>query len=290
MAVAITHGMLGSHLGVAYRDSAGVARLLHLAFHRTLVVDAYPQPDWLAARVPVDELVGAQIVSLLEGAAKLYPNPRMPESFDYGINLLAGQGSIEASGAYSPKDGCDGYTCASIIAEIFRRFGYPLVDLATWPERDVNRAWGLAIVCMLRAYGASPEHLAAVERNVSGLRLRPEEVAVAAERFRLGHASTFLELEGRSEEVMAQVQRECRAPAPPPATHPMAHCVEVFQRAVATAKVNSSAAQPTIPVIAPSPPANKARRPNRAWKAKRRRLGAHSRRQRLSSRRRRKRC
>lgn len=236
--VAITHGLLGAHLGVAYQDSGGAPKLFHLAFHQTLLVEDYPLPEWLATRIPIDEFAGAQIVALLDGASKLYPNPKMPGSFDYGIALLTGQGSIAANGTYSPKDGCDGYTCSSIIAEIFRSFGFPLVALDTWPERDINRAWGQAIVCLLQAYGASPEHVQAVERNISGLRLRPEEVAAAAERFQPGNAAAFLEIEARADEVMAQVRAECAAPPPLPESNPMTLCVTTFQAAVTAATKN----------------------------------------------------
>ncbi len=242
VAIAITHGTLGSHLGVAYRNGDDAAKLFHLEFHRRLAIDDYPRAEWLAACVPIDDVAGAQIVALLDGAAKLYPSRSAPGSYDYGIALLTGAGSIAPDGAYSPKDGCDGFTCSSIVAEIFRSFGFPLVDLSNWPNRPINRAWGQAIVCMLDAYGAGPEHVQAVERNISELRLRPEEVAAAAEQFRSGHPALFPEVEARAEEVMAQVRAECAAPPPIPAHHPMAACVVAFQNAV----VAAAAAAPGI--------------------------------------------
>lgn len=225
--VGITQGLFGAHLGVAYQDSSGIPRLLHLAFHKRLQLDLYPESNWLVSRFPVDEDAGAQIVALLNASAKLYSNQKSPSGFDYGINLFAGQGCIAADGSYEPKDGCDGYTCSSFVAEIFRSFGFDLVDLNSWPKKWANKIWGNAVICLLRADNASIEHISAVERNNLGLRLRPEEVAAAAEVFKVGTLSTYCDISVKSHEIMSEVLARCETPSPPP-SHKMRLCIDQY--------------------------------------------------------------
>lgn len=224
----ITHGLLGSHLGLAYQDSSGTPRLFHLAFHKRLRLDLYPESDWLFCQFPIDEDAGAQIVALLNASAKLYSNQISPSSFDYGINLFAGQGCIAADGSYEPKEGCDGYTCSSFIAEIFRSFGFELVDLNSWPKKWVNKVWGNAVICLLKADDASVEHISSVERNNLGLRLRPEELAAAAEVFKVDARSTYSDISARSREIMNEVIARCKAPPPPSPDNKMRACVDQY--------------------------------------------------------------
>ncbi len=227
--IGITHGILGAHLGVAYQDSSGTPKLLHLAFHKNLILESYPKNNWLVCQLPVDEDAGAQIVALLNASAKLYSNHLSPFGFDYGINLFAGQGCIAPDGRYEPKDGCDGYTCSTFVAEIFKSFGFDLVDLNSWPRKWANKVWGAAVICLLKADGASSEHIAAVERNNLGLRLKPEEVAAAAEAFQVGFPSAYGDVSERSQEIMAQLINTCDVPPPLSTNHRMRPCVDQYQ-------------------------------------------------------------
>ncbi|WP_124590315.1 hypothetical protein [Burkholderia cepacia] len=240
LGVAIKHGSLGSHLGIVYNDENDVARILHLGWHKLLLVDGYPQSDWLASTINLPAIASSQAVALIQGMAELYGNKREPEGLDYGINLFAGQGSIDSNGRYAPGADCDGFTCASIIAEILHKVGFPLVDLPTWPAAPKNEAWARAIVCMLRATGTSAEHVEKVEANITGLRLRPEEVAAAAElppeERPVGHEV----IQDRADQIIAQIEELC-GPAPEPNSR-IRRCVITYREELALLEANETAA------------------------------------------------
>jgi hypothetical protein len=182
LAIAITRGLLGTHLGVAYRDEAGVAQLFHLGWHKQLFVEPYPKENWLASIINLGALASAQAVACVRGMADKYANNMSDDAPEYGINLLAGHGAITSEGDYNPGPDCDGFTCSSIIAEIFCQTGFPMVDLESWPSTRKNEIWGTAVVCLLsKLRGASEEHVEKVKANICGTRLRPEEFAAAAE-------------------------------------------------------------------------------------------------------------
>ena len=229
--VAITHGALGAHLGLIYPTEDGSAKLLHLGWHKHLVVDDYPQQNWLATIVRIPPIASAQAVALIRGMADRYGNANRPDGLDYGINLFAGQGAIKGDGSYSPTASCDGFTCASIIAEILRQIGFQLVALNTWVAAPKNEAWGRAIVCMLKATRTPDAHVAKVESNINGLRLRPEEVAAAAELPIASRPAIHQVLQMRSEEILSQVFESCGPP--PVASSVIQPCLTSYQAELA---------------------------------------------------------
>jgi hypothetical protein len=182
LAVAITRGLLGTHLGVAYRDEAGQAKLFHLGWHKRLIIEPFPKEDWLASIIGLGTLASAQAVACVRGMAEKFGNKSSEDAPEYGINLLAGHGAITSEGDYNPGPDCDGFTCSSIIAEIFCQTGFSIVDLESWPSTRKNEIWGTAVVCLLsKLGGVSEEHVEKVKNNICGTRLRPEELAAAAE-------------------------------------------------------------------------------------------------------------
>jgi hypothetical protein len=238
--IAITHGALGTHLGLAYCDENGSARLLHLGWHKRLFVDEYPQPTWLACIMPMTPFASSQAVALIRGMADRYGNRSVADSVDYGINLFAGRDAIRGDGQYFPGPDCDGFTCASLIAEILKQVGFHLVDLKTWPAAPKNEAWGRAIVCMLKATSTPDDHVKKVEKNITGLRLRPEEVAAAAELSPTSRPATHTVLQVRADQIFSQVLEAC---GPPPPAHPaFEHCVTTYreQLELLTERENSS--------------------------------------------------
>ncbi len=70
-----------------------------------------------------------------------------------------------------------GFTCATFVVAVFASHGIYLVDEDTWPERanDDFQTW---VVQTLRdpRWGATAEHIAGVESQVGGRRVRPSEV------------------------------------------------------------------------------------------------------------------
>jgi hypothetical protein len=67
------------------------------------------------------------------------------------------------------------------VLAVFEVSGLKLIQEETWPFRDDDREWQERILSALRSQSdASPEHIQAVEAEVGGIRIRPEEVAGAA--------------------------------------------------------------------------------------------------------------
>ena len=213
IAIGITHGALGTHLGVAYLDEKDVPKLLHLAFHKRLHIDSFPpQSPWGVSLVKLGPLSASQARALLCGMAEKYAGGYKEDSVHYGINLLAGVDSIQSGGQYTPTEDCDGFTCASIVAAVMSRIGFPLVAIDTWEPREINRAWGRAILCMLRALDTPVEHVALVEKHNAGLRLRPEEVVAASEVEQARRPVKYSTIRSRADDVFKEMLAICGSP------------------------------------------------------------------------------
>ena len=213
IAIGITHGALGTHLGVAYLDEKDAPKLMHLACHKRRYVDPYPPPSpWGVSLVKLGPLSASQARALLCGMSEKYAGGYKEESIHYGINLLAGVDSIQGDGSYAPTEGCDGFTCASIVAAVMGKVGFPLVAIETWEPREINKAWGRAILCMLRALNTPTEHVALVEKHNAGLRLRPEEVVAASEVEPKKRPAKYSEIRQRADEVFKEMLDICGSP------------------------------------------------------------------------------
>lgn len=213
VAIAITHGTFGAHLGVAFFDEQDSPKLLHLAFHKLLLIEDYPPNNpWAFSLIELGPWSAVQARALLSGMADKYAGGYKEDSIHYGINLFAGIDSIQSNGQYTPTEDCDGYTCSSIVAAILEKVGFPLVDLKSWESKEINSAWGRAIVCMLRAFRAPPDHVALVEKNNIGLRLKPEEVAAAGEFAQSMRPVKYGDLHRRADEVFKEMLTVCGQP------------------------------------------------------------------------------
>jgi hypothetical protein len=218
--------VLGSHLGIVY-TARGEQKLLHLAFHKLLVNDPFPPVagTWAVRVIELPSIASSQLVALLMAVA---PNG---SAVPYGINLIAGMGAIDMHGEYVPQSDSDGYTCSSFIAELLRKIGFPLIQLDSLTASDANVLWGNAVICLLKAYGASPEHVALVEQNNTGWRLRPEEVAAASELPFSERPTTQLKIKDRAPVLLEEVFAICHpTPAPPPN---FKLCVDAYAKGVA---------------------------------------------------------
>ncbi|MCG9027007.1 hypothetical protein LH462_11405 [Laribacter hongkongensis] len=230
IAVALAHGTLGSHLGVVFQGRESKHVMLHLMWHQRLGIDEFPQPGWIASVVPLGALASVQATALLRGMAQKYGgnNFHAVGSPDYGINLFAGRDAISIDGSYNPGKDCDGFTCASIIAEIFRKIGFPLVDLETWEPHPKNLAWARAIVCMLLATKVPEDHVEKVKSNIKGTRLRPEEVAAAIELPPGDRPAKHAAVQQRASELLTQL--EASYPSPDLPGGPIGECLITYQK------------------------------------------------------------
>jgi hypothetical protein len=176
VAIAVSDGRFGAHIGIAYHAADERLSLLHLFGHLVVRADFVSDVTqcWAACVVELPLVLGKQFVAIVRAIAN------KPPKIPYGLNLVAASGSFDSSGAYSPPPGSDGLTCASFVSEIFSATGLNLVDLTTWPSNLENLEWGNSVIKSLEEQGASKEHLATLGLTNQGLRLHPFEVAAAA--------------------------------------------------------------------------------------------------------------
>ncbi|CAJ2804181.1 Uncharacterised protein [Burkholderia pseudomallei] len=178
IAIAFTHGRLGAgHVGIAFHTPKDGRQVTHLAWHRQLKVDSIPnevEGCWACTTVQLPASASRQLVAVVRGVAKKRPQ------ISYGIGAIAAKGSFSANGSYRPPKGSDGLTCSTFIAEVFRAACIPFVNYDTWPSGPQNDAWGDAVCQELERTGVPADHVAAVRKNIGGLRLRPYEAVGAA--------------------------------------------------------------------------------------------------------------
>jgi hypothetical protein len=179
VAIAVSHSALGAgHLGICFHSAQKTPQLMHLAWHQKLLVDAVPDGlqdmCWIASALQVPKVLSKQLVAYVRAVASRSPK------INYGIHFLAAQKSFAANGSYKPPKGSDGLTCSSFVVEVLRGAGIHLVRSETWQADPSNIAWGEA-VCTYLARTADADHVASVRKNISGLRLRPYEVAGTAQ-------------------------------------------------------------------------------------------------------------
>jgi hypothetical protein len=226
VAVGLTHGLFGSHLGVAFHAKEDGAKLLHLANHHSLCVDPYGDKTWMVSVVPFELMEAIQFIALARNYAANHVGKDGPS---YGVNLLAGKGAIDTKGNYNPSNDFDGFTCASIVAEIFNASGFEPVNLGNWETTDDNRIWGKAVVEMLRAGGASQDHVNAVSNSVNGLRLLPEEFAAATERPSDDWPTEQRSVAERATALTSEILIKCGPPIQIPDWHRLVKAVEIYK-------------------------------------------------------------
>lgn len=215
IAIAVTHSPLGAgHIGLAFHSAKEGPKVLHLEWHHRLKVHSIEReltpPCWVAESLNVPTSLSKQLVAIVRTVAA------RGARINYGLNFVTAKGSFDATGKYKPPSGSDGLTCASFVVEVLRASSIDLVQIASWPKTAANEVWGNT-VCEMLARTADADHLAAVKRNVSGLRLRPFEVAGAA---RLGPRSwpaLFDIVQEPADEIAAELAEKCPAPAVPAA-------------------------------------------------------------------------
>lgn len=162
VAIALSHSSFGGgHLGVAFHDKDKTPRLLHLAWHTDLRLEAIPdqvQQCWINQILDLPPAASKGVVAFVRAVAK-----RMP-TIKYGINALAARNSFVTPG-YSPPKGSDGLTCASFVAEVLRGAKVPLVKIESWEESDKNRHWGEAVCLALQRTGVDQGHVNLVRKK-----------------------------------------------------------------------------------------------------------------------------
>lgn len=228
VAVCMTHGLFGTHLGVAFRNENGQAKLVHLANHLSMKVEDYPAENWIAKVVPFHHDETLQILPFLRVFSEKLETKGSGE-IEYGINIVAGRQAFDANGDYHAERGKSGYTCATIVVDFFYDPGLELLKAEEWETNDANKAWGDAVVCMLKAGGrASEEHIQAVAASNLGKRITPEEVAAAAARPRNERPVGFTTAQEGAKIVLDNMLAKCGPPPSIGSDHQMAPCVKIY--------------------------------------------------------------
>lgn len=180
VAIAMCHSEFGGgHIGIAFHTPKDGPKVLHLAWHHQLKVQKIPDElnpaCWIADALLTPNSASKQIVAYVRVVASRLA------TIKYGINFVAAKGSFLANGSYKPPKGSDGLTCSSFVVEVLRGCQINLIREDTWVEDAENSNWGESVCISLQHYGVDAEHIEAVRKNINGLRLRPFEVAGAAQ-------------------------------------------------------------------------------------------------------------
>lgn len=177
-AVAVIDGPVGLHAGILHEDENGAWWLTDLAWHFKLrrrplgdVLDD-PREVWAFPLPAVDE-IDLGVVSLLCARVASRNHAGIPYSF------LPGATFERDTGVFMPTARSHGLTCSTFVLEVFRAAGVDLVDLTSWAALPEDLEVQRELVQYLRRGGASPAHVASVERETGCVRLRAEEVAAS---------------------------------------------------------------------------------------------------------------
>lgn len=177
--IAVSRSHLGGgHIGIGFHSVRNGPQILHLEWHRKLRAHSIPMElvtCWIASPLRIPSGASKAIVAMARAIAT------RGTTINYGINFIAARGSFDPNGIYKPPKGSDGLTCATFIVELLRAGKVDIVKSASWKAHAANTDWA-NIVC--NSLATTPDvdqaHVDAVRSNINGLRMRPFEVAGAA--------------------------------------------------------------------------------------------------------------
>lgn len=169
------------HTGLVYRTQAGEApRFLHLADDKKLLDQPLDHERlgwehgyiWLKVPVPLEK--ARAIAQLCRRIAERVKTDGQTVRYSIRHHL----GRFDLTGAYVPHQEERGLTCATCVMAVCRGAEVELVDVASWPVRNEDRAWIGRIVARLHLIGDA-DYAGAVEADGLVARFRPPEVAGA---------------------------------------------------------------------------------------------------------------
>lgn len=192
------------HIGILFRTNRqDPPKLLHLAFHQRLICES---PEYYSSEYHWLLCPGFSEDEQLQLAVrceKIYS--RNGRHIPYGLSYSL-RGYFKQNGDFNPPEKDCGLTCATFIMAIFDDFGYPIIDIGSWPCREEDAIWHRNIIDAMKNDQErhpelySREHIGAQEKHIGiAARFRPEEVAGSAHAY-IDDPLTFEEIEplGRS--------------------------------------------------------------------------------------------
>ncbi len=176
VAIAIREDADFRHIGILYDSfTDGELWMVHLCGHCELRIDP-PSDDyaWVDFHT-YDEWEAVQLASHVGLVALANEDEGIPFGLDFEP-----AGFDVNTGCWLLGSGEVGLTCATFVASIFARFGFPVVDPEQWPVRTEDREVQKILVDALVSRKASTEYVDS-QRGKIGLtaRFRPEEVAAS---------------------------------------------------------------------------------------------------------------
>lgn len=186
------------HVGVLHRGEAGV-EMLHLAWHMHLRNEDPPQPI-IVALPDLRDSRARSVAAMCRLVWRRHSQGGLP----YGVRYQSGVFDLGSADLLLDPDAV-GLTCATFVLAVYASVGIQLIDCSSWPPRADDQEWHARIIALLKKYGASEEHLHAVQSEFGCSRFRPEEVAGACLLDEL--PGRFQQVLPMSEAVLREIQR-----------------------------------------------------------------------------------
>src|SRR5262249_16858318 len=149
------------HAAIIYREQSASKELFTLDFSAEGKIERKPPArlEKYAWAVPAAILppMRRQVAHLCDYIAN------HNHKFPYGIKDSDASVFIPDGSSVALGTGCIGFTCATFVLAVFRRFGIYLLDAANWVHRDADRAWQKSIADLQAAIG-TPAYIVAANR------------------------------------------------------------------------------------------------------------------------------
>lgn len=136
----------------------------------------------------------------------------------FGINWLGSKGTINGDGLFVPRDGEEGFTCATFVCEAFRGFGLHVANPEGWDDDKIeSEKWRVKLVDELTAGKNTPqETIDKIVKASPVVRLRPAEMAAGASMLPTGWPISSKAVE----DLVVDILADFAAAYPPPVKKP----------------------------------------------------------------------
>lgn len=164
------------HMGVAYRDVAGVRANLHLGWE-DYMSDRW---EWESAWVvpSIDQSILTSVAARCRAVWSLYQKERR-----FCYSLCWGGSCFSSDGALLHEAGAAGLSCATLVLALFKSIGVEILVEAEWPSRTaMNREFVLFLEASVSSKYQSVLQRLSSEVELGVRRIIPQEVAAACEQ------------------------------------------------------------------------------------------------------------
>ena len=196
-----------NHIALIYKNDNSAPMLFHHGWHRDTRHHEWDSKYFSAQFKNLDiELQETFADWVLEVAPRISSTP-----LPYGVfyNLMANFGG---DGKYVDRGDESGHTCATFLLDLFSSYGFPLLDLLSWPEgRNGDLEWQQGMIIDLFEEKAITAEQARRQYWLKLRRFRPEEVASAAELY-INSPLAFDVVQAPAEEIVRQISSAPLAP------------------------------------------------------------------------------